>query len=186
MKYPWLWFRNIGCDNRDRALIRCRLVSWLQDGEGVVSKINHEVGSDVDIKQVLWTAEEDVRCRRLVQCAGARLIGFNYHVNRVRWARCHVTVKIQSSFNRMPFVYITGGSLSTRARNVRIFKGPADGFLNFPADVMILRDCVPTRDGISGHADVGRRKWDILCMRTCEGFENPWFVVRVRDVGPRY
>ena len=43
---------------------------------------------------------------------------------------------------------------------------------------MILRDCITTEDGISGDEDAGQRRCDILCMRTCKGFQSQYSPMR--------
>jgi hypothetical protein len=132
-----------------------------------------------------WTVENDSECRTMLLQAGATSIPdfklptaapYRYAslVGKTR-PICLALLKLTSAVNvnikGTPGSGFDWGFLTTKASNVRIFRGPPQTCTLHPWDAMILRDCTPNTDTLRGVELVRGNRWDILVMKMCEDFD---------------
>ncbi|KAK8055728.1 hypothetical protein PG993_000955 [Apiospora rasikravindrae] len=159
---PLDWLRHGPIDVRDLQLINANPVAFVEyGGSSFVRKLE---------------------CMGIVGQMGGTVVGFESSaadgaVNDLTYTLVNVNITAPRG---QGFVW---GYLSTRAENVRIFRGPLDTCSIHPWDAMILRNCTANTDSMAAKEEISSRKWDILAMKMCEDYDAPWLVVAVRDSG---
>ncbi|KAK8138071.1 aaa family atpase protein [Apiospora sp. TS-2023a] len=180
---PMDWLRQGPIDVRDEQLINANAVSFVTHGSmSYVRKLYYRKAGDLKFYESNWTVENNQTCMDIVAQMGGNVAGFesgaaNGAVGDLSYALVNVNITAPPNQG-------TGwGYLSTRAENVRIFRGPRDTCPDHPWDAMILRDCTANTDNLIAKEEISSRKWDILAMKMCEDYDAPWLVVAVRDSG---
>ncbi|KAK8873409.1 hypothetical protein PGQ11_003923 [Apiospora arundinis] len=180
---PLEWLRHAPIEVRDLVLINANPVPFVKYGQSsFVRKLYYRKTGDMTFHHATWTVEDNENCMDIVTKMGGSVVGFesgltNSAVNDLSYTLVNVNI------DATPKQGFNWGFLSTRAENVRIFRGPSDTCAYHPWDAMILRDCTTNTDSMTAVEEISSRKWDILAMKMCEDYDNPWLVVAVHDSG---
>ncbi|KAK7940730.1 uncharacterized protein PG986_013117 [Apiospora aurea] len=168
---PLDWLRHGPIDVRDLQLINANPAPFVSYGHtSYVRKLYYRKAGDERFYESNWTVENNQKCMDIVAQMGGNVVGFE-------------SGAADGAVNDLTFTLVGWGFLSTRAENVRIFRGPLDTCSIHPWDAMILRDCTASTDNMIAEEEISSRKWDILAMKMCEDYDAPWLVVAICDSG---
>ncbi|KAI1085088.1 hypothetical protein F5B20DRAFT_575553 [Whalleya microplaca] len=182
--WPEGWFRDKSIDDRDRALLSAEPVDFVDynlDNANFLRSI-YCAKQDENFEVIEWNVENDQTCKNMIAQAGGTLAGFpettKEHTN---WLSMKININV--SIPECADIAAASGFLSSRPTRTRIFKGPKETCSLHEWDAMIIRDCIPSTDGIMDAERISSRKWDVLLVKMCEDFNYPWVVFTIKDSG---
>ncbi|KAJ0107204.1 hypothetical protein J7T55_007574 [Diaporthe amygdali] len=177
---PSKWFRGNPIDDRDLALINATPVPWINIGRQSYLKHMHHKVKGQPFQTTKWTVENDQHLRAMISEVGAGFIGFAKPPTNFPARDWESMMASPATSPRV----VTWGLLSGRPSKVRILAGPCETCNKHPWDIMILRDFHTNTSRLDDVASIASRQFDILLMKICEDFDQPWVVLAVKDSGP--